>query len=86
MSMFKISPVEQRERPQRHSGRCVLEVAVTAALRIDTADAAQDGHVLFAVSLPCHRLADNAGRRLEAPQDLCRCRRRAPGTPPLRHR
>src|SRR3979490_235507 len=64
------SLVEQGESPQRHAGRLVLEIGVAAALRIDAAEAAHHRDILLAVLFPCYRLADDAGRRLEAPQDL----------------
>src|SRR5262245_12779145 len=62
--------VEQRKRPQGNAGRQVGEVGITAALCIDAAQPAQDGDVLLAILLPGHRMADDAGRSLEAPKDL----------------
>src|SRR5262245_59440226 len=65
--VFAMSLVEQRECPQRHTGRQVLQVGVAAALRIDAAKPTHDRDILLAVFLPGHGLTDDSGRRLEAP-------------------
>src|SRR5262245_628108 len=64
------SLVEQCEGPQRHPVRHLAEVGIAGAFRIDAADAADHCHILLAILLPGHRLADDAGWRLEAPQHL----------------
>src|SRR4051794_8584023 len=46
------------------------EVRIRGLEHIDAAGAARHRDVLLAVALPGHRLADDAGRRLELPQHL----------------
>src|SRR5215212_3631884 len=70
VSLFTPLPIEQAKCPQRSARRHINKIRISSTERIHAANAAHHGDVLLAVFLPCHRLANDAGRRLEAPQHL----------------